>query len=268
VLLSGAIPTLETACLLVLGFIIFCLISSSTYIVNDLLDLESDRAHISKRRRPFASGVLSIHAGGVASLTLLLAAGLALIWTPLLFSLTAIAYLGLTLAYSVSLKRQAPFDVVALACLFTLRIFAGMAFVSEPVSPWFLTFSLFFFLGLAFVKRYAELAKAAIDGRTELVHRGYQTSDLPIVASSGAASSLGSLLVFVTYLVNEKFPQDVYSDPMWLWFIVPILLCWTLRMWFVTMRGEMHDDPIVFSLKDSTSWFFVLLSCAFIALSW
>lgn len=267
-LLSGAVPSLETAAVLALGFAVFCLISSSTYIINDLLDLESDRAHPYKRNRPFAAGTLSIHTGVVISLALMAASTLALFLMPVLFSLAAIAYLGLTLAYSAGLKRRAPFDVVALACLFTLRIFAGMAFTTEPVSPWFLTFSLFFFLGLAFVKRYTELAKAAGNGQAELAHRGYQTTDLPIVASSGAASSLGSLLVFVTYLVNEKFPQDVYADPMWLWFIVPVLLCWTLRMWFIAIRGEMHDDPIVFSLKDRVSWFFVFLSCVFIGLSW
>ncbi len=267
-LLSGTWPDLSTSLLLVLGFVIFCLISSSTYIFNDLLDLESDRAHPSKRHRPFAAGKLPIHQGIIASLMLLSASAIAISWMPLLFTLAAIAYLGLTLAYSVRLKQHAPFDVVALSCLFTIRILAGMAFIAEPISPWFLTFSMFFFLGLAFVKRYTELSQATEKGQSGLVHRGYRAADLPLVASSGAASSLGSLFVFVTYLVNEKFPQQVYSDPMWLWFIIPILLCWTLRMWFITIRGEMHDDPIVFALRDGTSWSFVFISCLFIFLSW
>ncbi len=268
-LFSGKLPSIEILSLLLLGFIAFSFSASATYIINDLLDLESDRDHPTKRNRPFAAGRLSILQGLIASLVLLV---ISFVVTtalmPSMFAFAITAYLVLTIAYSARLKRSGPIDVVILSCLFTIRILAGMAFLDEPISLWFLTFSLFFFLGLAFIKRHAELSLAASRGRAGLAHRGYRVADLPIVASSGAACSLSSLLIFVIYLVNEKFPQDVYKDPIWLWCITPILLTWTLRVWFKTIRGEMHDDPIVFALKDRPSWILGLVSLCFIVMAW
>lgn len=269
ILLSGQLPSVDTALYALLGFIAFCLIASGTYIFNDLLDLENDRDHPTKRNRPFAAGRLPIRQGINVSLVLLLTAAIIIValMQPL-FATAALAYLLLTIGYSAGLKRCGPIDVVVLSCLFTVRILAGMAFVNEPISLWFLTFSMFFFLGLAFIKRHAELSVAEGQGRSCLDHRGYRVADLPIVASAGSASSLGSLLIFVTYLVNEKFPQEVYKDPLWLWLITPILLAWTLRAWFITIRGEMHEDPIVFALKDQLSWTLALVSLFLITLAW
>lgn len=268
-LLSGHLPSSETIVSVLFGFIAFSLIASATYIFNDLLDLDSDRDHPTKRNRPFAAGRLPILQGLKVSLSLLLVTLVAtLMFMPPLFAAAAFAYLLLTAGYSAGLKRCGPIDVVVLSCLFTVRILAGMAFVSEPISLWFLTFAIFFFLGLALIKRHAELSVAAGRGRSELSHRGYRVADLPIVASTGAASSLGSLLIFVTYLINEKFPQEIYQEPIWLWLITPILLAWTLRAWFITIRGEMHDDPIVFALKDRLSWALAFVSLFLITLAW
>ena len=231
------------------AFCAFCLCASATYIVNDLLDLSADRAHPRKRRRPFAAGDISL-AHGMLMVPVLLACGFAL--TALLsWKLTALlaAYLFLTLMYSFVWKSYFLVDAITLAGLYTLRILVGAVAVEVGVSFWLLAFSAFFFYSLALVKRCTELS--ALEARSQRATRGrdYRTSDATVLQSMGVASGYASVLVFALYIDNPEVAAR-YGTPQLLWLVCGGLLYWISRMWVKTARGEMHDDPLVYAVKD------------------
>jgi 4-hydroxybenzoate polyprenyltransferase len=237
-----------------LGFLIFGLLASAGYLVNDLLDLEADRRHRSKRSRPFAAGELPIRDGVLGTALLLMAASVLLILMPLAFVPAAIAYFAGTLAYSLALKREPMLDVLMLAGLFTVRVFAGAMVLAGPVSFWLLTFSMFLFLSLALVKRYGELAELARTRSAETIPgRGYAPSELPLLLGLGGASAIAANVIFVIYLVDEKFPSGLYARPQWLWLIFPLLMYWLLRIWRLAVQGRMHEDPVLFAVRDRLS---------------
>lgn len=235
-----------------LAFLGFGLCASSVYVVNDLLDIQVDRKHKRKRHRPFASAGLSIPAGMTGAI-LLGACGLGI---SLLVSRGFVAVLGtyyvLTLAYSLKLKRMAVIDVVLLAGLYTVRIVAGAAAIGSELSFWLLAFSMFIFLSLALVKRYAELEALIQDGRSRIAGRDYQASDLGIIGSLGAAAGYLAVLVLAMY-INSPESLELYASPKLLWALCPLFLYWISRMWFIAGRGGMHDDPIVFAVGDVAS---------------
>lgn len=239
------------------AFLSFGLCASATYIFNDLLDLDSDRHHRSKKRRPFAAGVLSIRSGILVA-AVLLASGIALSsFLRPAFQLVLLAYLVSTLMYSVALKRVASLDVLILAGLYTLRIIAG-AFAAEiRLSFWLLAFSMFIFLCLALVKRVAELIeidRRADDNPAEQAKgRDYGTADIPILQILGATSGYLAVLVLALY-INSDEVSLLYRTPEILWLIAPLLLLWVTRLWVVTTRGYMDDDPVFFAIKDPESW--------------
>ncbi len=236
-----------------LGFLAFGLCASSVYLLNDLLDLPHDRLHPTKRRRPFASGALPLVWGPpliVALLGLTLIVGLAL---PRAFLGMLAVYYASTLAYSFVLKRRAVWDVMALAGLYTLRIFAGAAATSIPISPWLLAFSLFLFFCLAVVKRLTELTLYVRAGGAEaLSGRGYRAADLDMLRSMAASSGYMSVLVMALY-INSADVLPLYRHPSWLWALCPILLFWVSRVLMISNRGMMNDDPVVFALRDRVS---------------
>lgn len=234
------------------AFIAFSLCASAVYITNDLLDLESDRHHPRKCRRPFASGIVSIKTGLIlatacATISLLLA-----ILVGQTFTAWLISYLALTTAYSVSLKRYVLVDCLTLAGLYTLRIVAGAAAIAVPLSFWLLAFSVFIFLSLAFVKRYAELQVQSAHGKTSAHGRGYHIADESIVQTLGIAAGYAAILVLALYLQSEAVVA-LYHFPELLWCVVPLMLFWVSWIWLKAHRGEMHDDPIVFAIKDQSS---------------
>jgi 4-hydroxybenzoate polyprenyltransferase len=235
-----------------LGFVAFCLCASATYLLNDLLDLEADRVHPRKRLRPFASGVL--HPGlGLAASAALAVAAFALAWfsTPLLCALLAF-YTVLSLSYSFRIKRLVMLDVITLAALYTLRIIAGAVAAGVEASFWLLSFSMFLFLSLAMVKRCAELHVLIAEARTQSKGRGYHAEDLPVLQQLGGASGYLSVLVLALY-INSSASQQLYRHPQFLWLLCPLLLYWISRVWIITHRGGMHDDPVVFALRDRSS---------------
>jgi len=237
----------------VLAFAAFSLCASSVYIINDLVDLESDRQHPSKRNRPFASGSLQIQTGIVLALLLVSGALLiAALWISPLFTALLSSYFLLTMAYSLFFRRKLLLDVLLLAGFYTIRIVAGAIAVSVIVSPWLLTFSTFLFLSLAFLKRYAELRLMKEDNK---IHsgRGYVPSDIMIVQSIGSTSGYLSILVLALY-INSRDVVELYQDPWVLWLIGPFLLYWITRMWFLAHRGQMIDDPILFAVRDRQSY--------------
>lgn len=250
----------------VLAFICFSLCASSVYLLNDLLDLPDDRRHKSKRKRPFAAGQLSLGIGmALAPLLLLAAFGLALWLLPWRFSAVLLAYYAITLGYSLYLKRLMALDAITLAALYTLRLIAGAAAFAVPLTFWLLAFSMFIFLSLALVKRYAELREARRRGETaQASGRGYFPGDLEMISSLGAASGYLSVLVLALY-TQDRATVALYSRPQLIWLACPLLLFWVTRTWMLTHRGQMHDDPVVFALKDRAS---LLIGLMFALIFW
>ncbi|WP_206107806.1 UbiA family prenyltransferase [Paludisphaera rhizosphaerae] len=232
------------------AFVCFSLTASSVYILNDLLDLEADRRHVRKRLRPFASGAASIPAGVAVSLASLAAAAALAATLPPAFGGLLLLYLVLTTLYSTVFKRRLMIDVVCLAGLYTLRIVAGGAAVSIVPSHWLLAFSMFFFLSLAFAKRYSELSRCRVAGR--LPGRGYGLEDLDLIRSLGPTSSYVCVLVFAMYL-NSPDVHSHYRRPEILWLMSPVLLYWLSRLWFLACRKQLDEDPVLFALHDRIS---------------
>lgn len=239
-----------------LAFLFFGICASSVYLLNDLVDLNDDRHHPSKKNRPFAAGIIPIKMGLLAFPGLLLVAFFgAWMLLPLEFLGVLLAYYALTLGYSLWLKRYMAIDVIALAGLYTIRIIAGAAALSLPLTFWILGFSVFIFLSLALVKRYAELQEARQKGETERARgRGYYPSDLEMISSLGAASGYLAVMVLALYIQDEA-TRMLYSQPEIIWLACPVLLFWVTRVWLLTHRGEMHDDPVIFAVKDKVSLF-------------
>lgn len=240
-----------------LAFLAFSLVSSSVYLVNDLLDLQADRAHKAKRARPLAAGDMKA-ADGLILASLLLLAGLLLTVVARIPALGAMlfGYFVMSFAYSCFFKRLVMMDVLVLAGFYTLRIFAGSAATDIPISVWLMAFSMFFFFSLALVKRCSEL----IDNASGMSRsRGYLPGDLPQVAGLGVASGVVSVLVLVLYVMNPEVTA-LYRHPSVLLFICPLLLYWISRVWILTKRGRMHDDPVIFALHDRLSYLVGLLA--------
>ncbi len=244
-----------------LAFLAFSLMASGVYVLNDLLDLHSDRAHPRKRRRPFASGAASLMRGSfMAPMLIAAGAGLSAILGERMLLVIAI-YFVFTTAYSLWLKRQMVLDICLLSMLYTIRIVAGGTAMSIPLSVWLLAFSMFFFFSLAAVKRQAELVDMRERGEILATGRGYHVDDLPIISMMGISSGYVAVVIMAFY-VNSEAMVALYHEPTALWGICFVLLYWITHMVMVTHRGEMHDDPVVYAVTDRLSQicgFFVLL---------
>lgn len=245
-----------------LAFLSFSLGASAVYVLNDLLDVEADRHHPRKRHRPFAAGDLPLAVGFLLG-PLLAAASLATAAVlPPGFVLLLLTYFVATTLYSAVLKEIALVDVLVLASLYTLRIIAGAAASGVVVSEWLLAFSMFIFLSLAAVKRYAEVlrlredsagagAGAAADLR--LKRRGYLSGDLELIVTMGLSSGYIAVLVLALYITSDAVTH-MYHHPRMLWFACPLLLYWITRIWLLAHRRTIEDDPLDFSVKDGLTW--------------
>jgi 4-hydroxybenzoate polyprenyltransferase len=234
------------------AFVTFCLCASATYVLNDLFDLTADRHHAGKRLRLFAAGDLPLPVG-LAAFPAMLGAGAFLAWQlGWGFLLVLGCYLALTTSYSWWLKRIALLDVFCLAALYTIRLIAGHQATGIVFSFWLLVFSMFIFLSLALVKRYLELVAARPQAKT-IPGRGYAPPDAAIVAMLGGTSGFLAVLVLALY-VNSPEVRLLYRTPTLLLLVCPLLLYWISRVWLIAHRGQMHEDPIVFALKDKFSY--------------
>jgi 4-hydroxybenzoate polyprenyltransferase len=242
----------------ILAFWALSFTASAVYLVNDIVDIEADRAHPRKRTRPFASGALSPAAGLIAA-CVLVALGLSLSVLAGVLGF-AILYLFATTLYTFWLKRVALVDVFLLAGLYAVRIVLGGAATGFFPSDWLLAFSCFFFLSLALVKRVTEMREAPAGGT--LSRRGYFNGDADILTAMGVASGFIAALVLALYLQDDANAVR-YQEPFLLWALPAVCLLWTCRLWLKTHRGEMHDDPILFAARDKWSW--VLALCAGLA---
>jgi 4-hydroxybenzoate polyprenyltransferase/phosphoserine phosphatase len=259
-------PEAVSAC--VLGFLAMGLTASGTYILNDLSDLAADRQHDTKRRRPFASGALSVRSGLVAA-PLLIAAGLAggFLLSPAMGGLLVL-YTAITLAYSFRLKRVPMLDVYVLALLYGLRLVIGVVLAQVPLRVWLSVFALFFFFSLSLAKRCSELVKMAQRGGGAIEGRGYQARDATLTLAVGAASTMCSILIVVLFLVFEAFASGGYRHPVWLWPTPALIALWTQRVWLLASRGDLDDDPVSFAVRDRISLLLgaALFACAALSL--
>jgi len=235
-----------------LAFFCFCCTASGTYMVNDLLDIETDRRNPKKRLRPFASGELAPSSGLIAT-ALLLTMGFATAqFLPAAFSFWLLVYLGSTLLYSLYLKSIALVDVVVLSGLYTLRLLAGGAAANTPISHWLAGFAIFVFLSLAIVKRFAELENLRLTGMQLKNGRGYLLTDIEQIRAFGTASAFAAVVVFANYISGPDVIALYHHSPR-LWLIVPFMVLWLSRVWLLASRGELDEDPVAFALTDPAS---------------
>jgi 4-hydroxybenzoate polyprenyltransferase len=227
----------------------FCAAASAVYILNDLLDIEADRAHPTKSARPLASGQVGITTAMGAATLLLAVSGLLAFSIGAAFGAVIIAYLAVTTIYSFHLKQLLLLDVFCLAGLYATRIFAGGVAVGAEVSNWLLAFAMFFFLSLGFAKRFAELYDQPPAAALNAKRRDYSRGDMATVMTAGISSGTVSVLVFVLYLQSQA-SLTLYPRQQLLWLIAPLLLYWVLRLWFFASRGSLHQDPVVFAATD------------------
>lgn len=235
-----------------LAFVSFSLCASFVYITNDLLDLESDRRHPRKRHRPFASARLRVDSGIFLALSLAVVGVALAVMVGAKFLAVLLIYLALTVAYSLWIKRLVLLDCLVLATLYTVRIVAGAVAISVSASFWLLAFSVFLFLSLAFVKRYAELMVHDQAGKNDAHGRGYFVSDASLLQTFGVVCGYMSALVMALYMRSEEV-LILYARPDAIWVLIPVLLYWVSWIWLKAARGEMHDDPIIFALRDKVS---------------
>lgn len=236
-----------------MGFLLFGACASGLYILNDLLDLHSDREHPWKKQRPFAAGEISIPQGLLASLTLLCGALLAGFLLKTEFGFALLGYTTLTMWYSLQLKRKAILDVFVLSSFYSFRIIAGALLSNTPLSQWFLAFSLFFFLSLAMAKRYSELVHAGDLLKSGDSGRGYLSNDRELLLSLGVASSFAAAVILSLY-VHSQDVSVLYVSPQFLFLLCPIVLYWLSRNWLLAHRGELREDPVTLAIRDKVSY--------------
>jgi 4-hydroxybenzoate polyprenyltransferase/phosphoserine phosphatase len=235
-----------------LAFFCFCFTASATYVVNDMLDIEADRRHSRKRYRPFASGDLGPLAGPCIVAVFLLPVLLSWPWLPIAFHGWLILYLLVTLAYSFYFKRVALVDVLVLAGLYTIRLFAGGAATNITISHWLAGFSIFLFLSLAFVKRFSELENLRSSNTPPRNGRGYLVADIEQMRAFGTASAFATVVVFANYISGRDVTR-LYRQPNLLWLIMPLMILWLCRVWLLASRGKLSEDPVLFAVTDKAS---------------
>lgn len=248
------------------GFVLYGLCASGLYILNDLLDLHSDREHPWKKDRPIAAGHISIAQGLFTSLALLTSSILFGFLLDLQFALVLVGYAALTMLYSLYLKKVALFDVFVLSSFYSFRILAGAMISSTPLSQWFLAFSLFFFLSLAMAKRYSELLHANNLVKSGNSGRGYRVDDRELLLALGVGSSFSAVVILSLYVQSDSV-RVLYLSPEYLFLLCPIVLYWLSRTWLQAHRGELKEDPVTLAIRDRASYCVALASAIVIAAS-
>jgi 4-hydroxybenzoate polyprenyltransferase len=251
--LSGRFTALHEVADTMLAFVALTFVASGTYIVNDIWDVADDRAHWSKKERPIAAGRLSAATALGLALVLIATGGALAFLVSASAAAVLLAYLALTLAYSLRLKTVPFLDGFTLAALFTLRLGLGMAAADAPPSPWLFVFSMFLFASLSYAKRYTEIGRAAARNACGPAGRGYLPADAPMLLAVGLAAGVGAVMIMVLYIVEEAFRSSFYGSTGWLWGFPPLVFLFVVRIWLVSVRGEMLDDPVAFAIRDKAS---------------
>ncbi len=249
-----------------LTFIIFSLAASAVYIFNDIADLQYDKRHPIKKNRPLASGRVSKYVLIIMIPTLIgISLSLCLIISNQLTYLLGL-YLITNFLYSKILKSIAVVDILILTLFYVMRIISGAIAINVFISAWLIAFSIFLFLSLAAAKRYAELSNAKKDNRSCNNSRGYSFADKEFIYTTGLTSGLLSVLVLALY-VNSQQAEKLYTNPIFLWGICPIILTWILRMWLLLNRFQVDEDPVIYTLQDKWSYVSLILFIVFFLLA-
>lgn len=257
------IPSLK---LTLLGFAAFSCAASLVYVVNDLADRTSDRSHKTKRRRPIAWGAVGpLHALAIAGLLTAILAGIA---TTIPWQATAAIgiYLAANLAYSFHFKRRLLVDVFLLAWMYVWRVVTGGLVTGINLTPWLLGFSGFTFLSLAFAKRYAEVVRLDPTKPGSAKGRAWRHDDAIALLAAGIGSGIGGALVLALYVSGESFSK-FYKNPTLAMLLSPLFLYWNIRIWIQAGRQELHEDPVVFAMKDRISYAIVFAGVVILALA-
>ena len=250
VILGGRLTEIAAVTDALMAFIALSIVASGTYLVNDVWDAADDRKHWSKRERPVASGRLSVAAALGAALPMIV---VGLLLGTLVSAPTAVmllVYLAVTMAYTLHVKTVPFVDGLVLAGLFTIRLGIGAVAADVPPSPWLFVFSMFLFSSLSYAKRHTEIAKVIERRDNKINGRGYRTIDGPMVLMVGLASGISAVMIMVLYIVEEAFRSSFYGSTVWLWGFPPLVFLFIVRIWLVSARGEMSDDPVAFAIKD------------------
>ncbi|RIJ28399.1 UbiA family prenyltransferase [Henriciella mobilis] len=249
--LSGQFMNPDAWGLAILGFFLMGMAASGTYLLNDLLDLSADRRHRTKRNRPLAAGDLFVLHGLIAAPLMIAGALAAALYVSVPFGIGLLTYLGLSLSYSFGLKRVPMLDVSVLAALFSWRVALGAFIISQPLSEWLLTFSVFFFFSLSMAKRHVEVASTAPGQQVR--GRGYYAEDAPLTLGIGLSTAAASIVIMVLFLAESAFKSDIYVFQGLLWAVPVLIGFWLMRIWLLAHRGELHDDPVSFAVRDRIS---------------
>ncbi len=250
----------------IIGFFAFCLLASGIYVLNDLLDLRSDRLHDSKKNRAIAAGLISIPMSMLLVVVFVVLAVLLAIDLPIKFQAILLLYFLLTISYSFYLKKHVLVDVLVLASLYTIRIVAGMILLNNGYSEWLIMFSVFVFLSLAFLKRYTELNALLAAKKLQTVGRGYHVNSIEMIRNFGITSGYLAALIIAFYLNSSK-ALIIYRHPQVLWLISMVMLYWVSRIWLLASEGKVHEDPVVFAIKDKVSYLLILCIIVLITLA-
>ncbi|GAB1370577.1 UbiA family prenyltransferase [Candidatus Kapaibacterium sp.] len=243
----------------IFGFFALCMVASTIYLINDLADIESDRNHSSKKNRPIASGKLKISSAfKLIPILIVFGFGLAFFTSSIDFMFLLGIYFLTSLAYSFYLKKLYLIDIIILSFLYTLRLLAGGVISETTISPWLFSFSLFIFLSLGALKRYTELKGLDPKKINKTRGRDYFIEDIPLILTLGISSGIMSTLILALY-INNPAVVELYIKPELLFLIIPVLFHWILRLWFIAHRGNMNDDPIIFAIKDKSSYISLLI---------
>ena len=235
------------------AFIIFSLVASTIYIINDIADIRSDKEHPYKKNRPLAAELISIDQCKIFIFLLLLLCGFFLIKTNLNFILLIIAYFMISNLYTFFFKKYPFIDLLILSALYTLRIIAGGLITNISISIWLLSFSIFFFISLASVKRQIELLNLQKFDRKKISGRGYFLRHENVINKISILSGCASIIVLIFY-INSPQVLKLYSSPVILWGICVIMLYWISRIIFIAKKGYIKDDPIIFAINDKISY--------------
>ncbi|WP_338425838.1 UbiA family prenyltransferase [Sphingopyxis kveilinensis] len=237
----------------IMAFLFWSIAGSGSYIVNDIFDVEADRKHRSKCNRPIASGKIGVSNAFVIAAAMICVGVAGAMWLSVSFGMALLWYLVVTLSYSFKLKTVPLLDVGIIAMLFTSRIVAGSLLLALPHSPWLTSFAMLLFLSLALAKRHAELVMADPANGDFIPGRGYRRSDSPLTLALGLGAAMSSIVVMLLFITLEASARGVYAAPEALFVTPVVLLFWFMRIWLLSNRGELDDDPVIFALKDSVS---------------
>lgn len=245
--------------LLLVGFGLFSASAFSVYLLNDLLDLPSDRVHKTKRFRPIAAGLILPIPALITSVSLLVTSVVLAFFVMPNFGLIILLYIFVTIAYSFQLKKIAILDVVVLSLLYMIRILAGSVLGGIDLSFWFTGLTLFLFISLAIAKRSAELISFKdFNSQVSIPGRGYMSQDLGTLSALGVSSGLVSILFLAIYIYSSS-AQDLYSNPYLLWLAIPTFFYWIANLWLCVGRGILNEDPVIFALRNRASQFSAVL---------